>query len=338
MRPGTIVVAEEPLNEFQDPSPKAVLICGLGRLGQHCAVLLRELGIPVFGLHDVERNSWEVEDMPHLLDRFTVGDCRRHSALERAGVASCRAVLFTTSDERVNVSGALAARSLNPRIRLVIRSSQTNLNDRLHQRLGNLMALDIAELPATAFSLAAIGDETVGLLSVDGEFLRVVEKRVAVTDQWVAGRELHDLNTRWRRVLHRSPAGHRQPIDFQCWDASEPVQPGDILSYVEFYQAVRAAEPVAARKEPARPPALIWSSIRSRIGRLWTGGTPTRRVASLTVAALILIHATGVILYKIHYPQVSLLDAFNMATVLIFDGYSNVFGQLKLPFPISLGM
>src|SRR5262249_46832655 len=150
-----LLAGEEPLSEFQDASPRAVLICGLGMLGQHCAVLLKELGIPVYGLHDVERTSWEAADIPHVVDRFTIGDCRRHSALESAGIASCRAVLFTTGDERANISGALAARSLNPHVRLVIRSSQTNLNERLDQRLGNFMALDIADLPATAFSLAA---------------------------------------------------------------------------------------------------------------------------------------------------------------------------------------
>src|SRR5262245_9075089 len=147
--------------------------------------------------------------MPQLLDRFTIGDCRRHHAIARVGTASCRAVVSPTHDERANISGALAARSLNPGIRLVIRSSQTNLNDRLDQRLGNLMALDIAELPATAFTLAAIGDETVGLLSLDGEFLRVVEKQIEPSDSWAVGRELSNLNTRWRRLLHHSATGNR---------------------------------------------------------------------------------------------------------------------------------
>jgi voltage-gated potassium channel Kch len=119
--------------------------CGLGRIGQHCAVVLKELGIPVYSLHDVQLTSWETEGVPQVLDRFTIGDCRRHSTLEQAGLASCRAVLFTTSDERANISGALAARSLNPAVRLVIRSSQSNLNERLDQYLGNLMALDIVD-------------------------------------------------------------------------------------------------------------------------------------------------------------------------------------------------
>src|SRR5262249_12420220 len=215
---------------------------GLGRLGQHCAAVLKELSIPVYGLHASAEKSWESEGGAHKLDRLTVGDFRRHTALEQAGIASCRAVLFTTSDERANIGGALAARSLNADARLVIRSSQTNLNDRLKQRLGNLMAFDIADLPADAFGLAAIGDETVGLLSIEGEFLRVVEKHVAPADRWAAGRELYSLNTRWRRVLHRSAAGDRRPLDFHGWDPNEAVQSGDILAYVEFYQPARTVE------------------------------------------------------------------------------------------------
>jgi hypothetical protein len=43
--------------------------------------VLKELGIPVYGLHDAEPTSWEVQAIPQALDRFTMGDCRRHSAL-----------------------------------------------------------------------------------------------------------------------------------------------------------------------------------------------------------------------------------------------------------------
>lgn len=326
------------MNEFQNSSPKPVLVCGLGRLGQHCAVLLKELGIPVYGLHDNEPKFWESRPMSEVLDRYTVGDVRRHAALEQAGIAECRAVLFTTNDERANISGALAARSLNPAVRLVIRSSQTNLNERLNQRLGNLVALDIADLPATAFSLAAIGRETIGLLSVDHQFLRVVEKRITAADQWALGRELQSLNTRWRRVLHHDRSDHCGKVNFNGWDPVERVRTGDLLVYVEPYNPEGAAEPSKSATEPGRAPAPTWGSIRAWLRLLWTTPSPTRRIAALTAVVLFLIHATGVLLYKLHYPEVSLLDAFNVATVLIFDGYSNMFAQLKLPFPISLWM
>jgi len=219
----------------------------------------------------------------------------------------------------------------------VIRSSQTNLNERLDQQLVNPMALDIAELPATAFTLAAIGDETVGLLSFDDVFLRAVEKRIGPDDGWAAGRELYELNTRSRRVLHHNPAGNRTHVDFHGWDPGQPVHARDLLTYIEFYEPARSSESGAAvDQKRATPPS--WNSVLVRIGGLWSGGSPIRRIAFLTAAILILIHVTGVILYKLRYPETTLLDAFNVATVLVFDGYSNMFAQLKLPFRISLWM
>jgi Trk K+ transport system NAD-binding subunit len=324
------------VNDAHDLATQPVLICGLGLLGQHCAAVLKELAIPVFGVHDVERHSWDIEGVPDLLDRFTVGDCRRHSVLERAGIESCRAALFTTGDEHTNVSAAVAARSLNPGIRLVIRSSQINLNNLLSERLGNLMILDVAELPATAFALAAMGEETVGLLTVDGRFLRVVDKQITTQERGIAGRKLYEWNTRSRRILLRKSSIDRQPIDFHGWDPQETVNPGDVVSYIEFYQRSTSAEPGAGPNGSSWLASLRWGSLSAKVIRFVKESTQMQRLAAITAGVLLLLHATGVLLYKLRYPEVSLLDAFNVATVLIFDGYSNMFAQLKLPFPISL--
>jgi Trk K+ transport system NAD-binding subunit len=85
-----------------------------------------------------------------------------------------------------------------------------------------------------------------------------------------------------------------------------------------------------------RIPRFHWNSIRGRLTRTWTATRQTYRLAVVVSCALLLVHITGLILYRMHYPEVSLFDAFNVATVLIFDGYSNMFAQLKLPFPIPL--
>jgi Trk K+ transport system NAD-binding subunit len=305
----------------------------MGQLGLHCAVLLKELGLPVFGLNDVELNPLEIERTPEL-DRFTVGDCRRHSALEQAGIKSCRAVLLTTSDERMNVSAALSARALNPGIRLVVRSSQSNLNALLHQRLANLIALDVAELPATAFALAAIGDETIGLFSVDGQILRVVENRITAEHRWRQAVELYDLNTRGRRVLHWSSASDPKPIDFHGWDPAQRVAEGDHVVSIEFHERTLHPDAAATGMQiAARLSAFSLKSIRAGIKQVWTTVRHYRLTATVA-GAVLLLHIVGVLFYWVRYPQVTLLDAFNVATVLIFDGYSNMFAQLKLPFPI----
>jgi Trk K+ transport system NAD-binding subunit len=267
----------------------------------------------------------------------------RHSALETAGINSCRAVLLTTSDERVNVSAAFAARALNPEVRLVVRSSQANLNELLQQSLANLVALDVAELPATAFALAAIGDETIGLFPVDGRMLRVVENRITTAHRWHQCVTLHDLNTISRRVLHHTSASDPQPIDFQGWDPGEKLGEGDVVISIELNEPSLHLEPGGTdkgtpekeKKTLGRNPRFSWSAIRAKIKRPVTPTRQTVRMAAAVAVAVVLLHVTGVILYRMHYPEVSLFDAFNVATVL-FDGYSNMFAQLKLPFPIPL--
>jgi S-adenosylhomocysteine hydrolase len=84
------------LEESRTALGQAVLICGLGRLGQHCAFLLKELGVPVFGLTDVELVP-EVEGMPALLDRLTVADSRRQARAARAALTFTRSSLVVSS-------------------------------------------------------------------------------------------------------------------------------------------------------------------------------------------------------------------------------------------------
>src|SRR5262249_39601186 len=155
-------------------------------------------------------------------------------------------------------------RSLNSGIRLVVRSSQTNLNDLLHQRLANLIALDLAELPATAFALAAIGGETVGLFSVDGHLLRIVENCITPDHQWHPAIDLHDLNSHGRRVLYSTSVSNPHPIDFQGWDPSKRVSAGDLIFCVELNEPVHPVHPAkdaAANKVAGQKPSLRWRSI-----------------------------------------------------------------------------
>lgn len=105
------------------------LICGLGSLGQQCVVALKEFGVAIEAIEAALPQSWEIPDLPNLLDELIIGDCRQEAILEQAKIRQCRAVLLVTSSERVNIEAAFAARSLNPNTRLVVRSAKENLNE-----------------------------------------------------------------------------------------------------------------------------------------------------------------------------------------------------------------
>src|SRR5271165_121485 len=328
-------------------NPHAVLICGLGRLGQRCAVILKELGLTVHGIEDTRRVHWETAGFPDLLDTFTAGDCRRHKTLEEGQVRSCRAILLTTGDERTNIGSALAARSLNPSIRLVIRSSQTNLNDLLGQTLGNLIAFNASELPAAAFSLAALGKEIIGLFSLDNRLMRVVQTPVAGTHRWANARRFYDLNHRQRRVLSRAsprPDGGETLPDntptspFFNWDPQDTVRIGDLITSVEFsdQSGVRAGR-LSSRWQFFRSyfVARQWRELPKRLRGVWSEASQASRVIALCGLLMILLALATSLLYKVAYPDESVEDVLNVGAVLLLAGYGNLFAQRKLPFAIS---
>lgn len=143
------------------------LVCGLGSLGQNCVVSLKKFQVPVIAI-EPEKSSqpWEIPQLLLLLDDIIFGDCRHSETLQRAKIAKCRAALIVTSNEKTNAETAIAIRQLNPRTRLVVRSSKENLNILLGEQLGNFIAYEPIQLPASAFALAALGSQILGLFSL----------------------------------------------------------------------------------------------------------------------------------------------------------------------------
>jgi phosphoglycerate dehydrogenase-like enzyme len=52
------------------------IVCGLGRLGQHCVGTLKELGGTVVGIEREPPSHWELQGLSGLLDLVLTGDCR----------------------------------------------------------------------------------------------------------------------------------------------------------------------------------------------------------------------------------------------------------------------
>lgn len=98
------------------------LVCGLGSLGQHCVYALKQFAVSVTAIEQIEPRQWEIPHLPSCLTDLILGDCRDAETLQAAKIDQCRAILIVTSNERINAETAVAARSLFPHVRLVIRS------------------------------------------------------------------------------------------------------------------------------------------------------------------------------------------------------------------------
>ncbi|MGP0105458.1 potassium channel family protein, partial [Rhodoblastus sp.] len=183
-------------------APERIVVCGLGDVGRRTAELLKGFGAHVVGV-DI---AAETAGAGEAFDEIVAGDCAGTEILRRAGAESARAILLVTADERSNIAAAFAARSLNPGVRLVIRSAQAQLNRLLADQLGNLVAFEPSEFSAPAFAVAALDDETKARFDLDGSTVRVISRKVRRGD-WGDGRRPSELNTLHSRVIAHVSAG-----------------------------------------------------------------------------------------------------------------------------------
>ncbi len=315
------------------------LVCGLGSLGQYCVSVLKEFDVTVNAIEVSLQPHWELPELPALVDCLLLGDCRQPSLLVQAGIHQCRAILLVTSDERVNIAAAFAARSLNPNIRLVVRSAQDNLNDLLGQQLGNFVAFEATQLPAPSFALAALDSETQGLFTLEGQRLRISTTHIRADHHWCDRRLLYELNTPNRRVLRHFRATVMPPDDaFYQWDPDTRVQAGDTITYIEAAETiVHPSTPFSKRRGALWQeidPTLLWQNLRQTLHQFWRETTQTQRVALLSSIGMFSLFVSGTILYRLQYPDLTLQDALNVSLVLVLGGFDNLFGDLKLPFVV----
>jgi Trk K+ transport system NAD-binding subunit len=345
-----------------DPDPpqlqaKRFLVCGLGSLGQYCIAVLQEFGARVSGIDKQQPSSWEIPELPHVLDALIIGDCCHLQVLEQAQIQECQAILLVTDDVQVNVEAAFTARRLNPDIRLVIRSAKQKLNELLRHSLGNFVAFEPWQLSTSAFALAALGKETQALLTIDDQLLRVVKRHMHPHDHW-SHRPLFDLNTRTRRLLECTRGLQAIP-SFHAWEPEARVQDGDTLVYVEaiaiasttvaYSEFLVDSSPQPTQRTVVHPlkkrrqvwhKLLSWKAWQQSVYAFWqsTERRQSQRVAILCGIAVVVMTVLGTSLYWWQYPNANLMDAFHATASLLLGGYGDVFGGVKLELPVSVGL
>jgi len=140
---------------------RPVIVCGFGRVGRRVLEYLRAAQLPSV-LVDLHFDSAQVpKDVRHL-----TGDCRNREILTAAGIAQARGVIVCTSDDLVNLSTMLTARSLNPDVRIVVRMFNQNLIPRLGKAVHNVFALSVSALGAPVLALTAITGELLAAFSL----------------------------------------------------------------------------------------------------------------------------------------------------------------------------
>jgi len=327
------------------------LVCGLGSLGQHCVVALKNFGVDVIAINEQEKKNWEISNLPNLLSKLIIGDCRQPEVLQLAKIEQCRAVILVTNDERINIETALIVREINPQARLVVRSAKENLNQMLTEYLGNFVSFEPTQLPASAFAIAALGTEALGFFNVEGQWLRVMQQKIKLSNtndadfRWCYQRHLHELNSRKRLILSYISNSVQSAKTFQSfyeWEPDTKVELEDTLIYIEtttptidFHQK---------SKDIRQKQKLHWQLIRhfnlltikQKFINFWYSldANKLRKVAFICGITVFFLLFLGMILYKMTYPNIGMADAFLTAAMLLLGGFGDLFGGFNFTIPV----
>lgn len=329
-----------------------VIICGLGSLGQHCAVQLKEFGVRVNAIEINLAKDWQIPAVLHLFDQVWEADCRQTEWLEKAGVRDCRAILFVTDNERANIEAAFAARLLNPKVRLVVRSAKHNLNELLSEQLGNFVAFEPTQLSAPAFALAALDERILGFFELNEQLFQVLQHSIDPGHRWCGTRYLHELNGRTRRVLSHRPAASRtnhqgQFKAFYLWQPNTKIEAGDVVITIEAsHGGATDWLPAEADLESREQPSSKLSKLREKLQKLtlaeaiaWVQRSMSaehqlRRLALVCGLTVLVLLIVGTFLFWQFYPDASLINAFFATMVLLLGGYGDRFDDFGLDVPV----
>ncbi len=317
------------MGEHQSGTDERFLVCGLGGLGQHCIVALKQFGVKVVGIELVQPNSWRIPNVDKLLDELIIGDCRQNSVFERAKIEHCRAVLIVTSNELINAETAIAVRQLNKNTRLIVRSTKANLNQLLEEQLTNFVAYDPIHLSAASFALAALGEDSLGFFNLDGNWLGIFEHKVSYGDMFY-NRQLFEVNSNSRKLLCYLQNNNYSFNCFYDWDSEIIIQEGSTIIYVEQYDRLLSIKQQKQSVNRRSNKKRIWQKprdfinkikIRKKIIDYWNYGSQIRRVVivSVLVTIILTIVGTGVFYFLVDQSN----TAFYIAISLLLGGYAD---------------
>ena len=224
-----------------------VIVCGLGRVGLRVVTRLIEAGYePVI----VEQN-WGSQFVARALQMsipVIVGDAREVTTLVQAGLRRAQAVIADINGDQRNIEIALAARTVRPQIRVVLRAFSEELDSNLERIFGPDSAFSQSALAAPTIAAAAISREINYAVPVGADLLAVSELVVPAGAKATSVSELE--RTHAVRVVTHQDASDRPARG----KAATELRPGDSLTLIGTLDAL---EDVRVRHLPEGGPVPL---------------------------------------------------------------------------------
>jgi Trk K+ transport system NAD-binding subunit len=156
---------------------KHIVLVGLGHLGYRVAQKLHEMGenIAVLEINPGTHTTAAARDMDITVIH---ADALHPGALEGANIKDAKTIILASQNDAMNLQIALKARSLNPKIQVVIRIFDEEFAHSLQEQFG-FIALSATEMAAPVFAAAAAGADVTNPISVEGQLLGLARLKVS---------------------------------------------------------------------------------------------------------------------------------------------------------------
>lgn len=105
-----------------------VILCGLGQIGMIIAINLQEKNIPFVIVAESDEEIKKAEQMNFLT---VEGDIASDATLHNAGITRAKTLVICLSDLTLNLSLSLAAKELNPEVKVIAQGVDTHLESRI---------------------------------------------------------------------------------------------------------------------------------------------------------------------------------------------------------------
>lgn len=117
---------EKKINKMSDH----YIVCGLGRVGKtiadELAITRREVVLADINQENLENLPDELTGLPWL-----IGDCTDEDFLDRLGISRAKGIFICTREDNTNLVICLTARQLSSSIKIVVRSKDIHLTNKL---------------------------------------------------------------------------------------------------------------------------------------------------------------------------------------------------------------
>lgn len=150
------------------PRQHHVVVVGLGKVGLRLCQLLRAAGVRVVGV-DVDADGENVGRAREDGIAVVLGRGADPSLLRRLSLPRATALAAVTSSDLENLSIAMAARSIAPELRIVLRAGEGRLAEQTRSFLGLGVVRDVHQIAAALLAARSVGSPATAVLSHEDE-------------------------------------------------------------------------------------------------------------------------------------------------------------------------